>query len=598
MSNLNRQFLFRHCHVGQSKAHVAREVMVRFCPKMKIASYQSNIKSPEFTLDFFNQFDVFIMALDNEEARSYLNKIGMLLDIPIIEAGTTGYKGQGMMFKRNVSRCYDCFPREKSKVYQVCTIRTTPEKPIHCIVWAKFLFELCFGPENKENYLSDLGALISDKSRTPEAICHEIFSNQVRQQRDLEAKFAHLKPVEVEAELKNAENEETSNSKGKGEEENIDEADRANKIKSLSLYVKDFCDSFDTLRKLKGQLGLKYDKDNDLNVKFVTASANLRAHNYGIPMQSEFVVKDQSGNIIPAIASTNSIVAAIQVGEMIKFLLKKHAFLTKNCKFDLLKLKNKEVYVNNTNAKRLNSSNMLKPNPECYSCREDLISFIHYLNPESLFRVAIDCLKPEIQKLQGKPSLNELNFTIMTHEKNILYEEEPMMDEEDEERYVRMAKRTMSNIAKGEKQLRLLVDLGANQFFNSIFILKEDVVTGESKIFQHRQNKEFDEFLRENQSARVEKKKVTSQGSIPPVVENKGRVEMCLESDEEEKVEVIEKKKEGRESMLIEAGDQEGIKSIEEHQRNGGSDQTMQGKKVNGSTNDHGTNQNNLISLD
>jgi hypothetical protein len=34
-----------------------------------------------------------------------------------------------------------------------------PEKPIHCIVWAKLLFEVLFGPENDDNDLKDLAEL-------------------------------------------------------------------------------------------------------------------------------------------------------------------------------------------------------------------------------------------------------------------------------------------------------------------------------------------------------------------------------------------------------------------------------------------------------
>lgn len=50
-----------------------------------------------------------------------------------------------MLLKRGQSRCYDCLAKAEVKTYQVCTIRTLPEKPIHCIIWAKFLFGILFG---------------------------------------------------------------------------------------------------------------------------------------------------------------------------------------------------------------------------------------------------------------------------------------------------------------------------------------------------------------------------------------------------------------------------------------------------------------------
>ena len=48
-------------------------------------------------------------------------------------------------------------------------------------------------------------------------------------------------------------------------------------------------------------------------MQFVTAATNLRAHVFSIPLQSQFEIKSIAGNIIPAIATTNAIVAGLQV---------------------------------------------------------------------------------------------------------------------------------------------------------------------------------------------------------------------------------------------------------------------------------------------
>lgn len=39
LSNLNRQFLFQKQHISKSKAHVARETVLRFNPEAKIESH-------------------------------------------------------------------------------------------------------------------------------------------------------------------------------------------------------------------------------------------------------------------------------------------------------------------------------------------------------------------------------------------------------------------------------------------------------------------------------------------------------------------------------------------------------------------------------
>ena len=47
---------------------------------------------------------------------------------------------------RGKTECFECQPKQAPKTYPVCTIRNTPDKPIHCIVWAKdLLFQRLFG---------------------------------------------------------------------------------------------------------------------------------------------------------------------------------------------------------------------------------------------------------------------------------------------------------------------------------------------------------------------------------------------------------------------------------------------------------------------
>jgi ubiquitin-like 1-activating enzyme E1 B len=46
---------------------------------------------------------------------------------------------------------------------------------------------------------------------------------------------------------------------------------------------------------------------------FVTSCSNIRCHIFGIKQKSRFDTKSMAGNIIPAIASTNAIVAGLIV---------------------------------------------------------------------------------------------------------------------------------------------------------------------------------------------------------------------------------------------------------------------------------------------
>lgn len=54
----------------------------------------------------------------------------------------------------------------------------------------------------------------------------------------------------------------------------------------------------------------------------MTASANIRASSFGIPLHSLFEAKGIAGNIVHAVATTNAIISGLIVIEAIKVLLR------------------------------------------------------------------------------------------------------------------------------------------------------------------------------------------------------------------------------------------------------------------------------------
>lgn len=63
------------------------------------------------------------------------------------------------MHLKGKTECFECQPRPTPKGFPICTIRNTPEKPIHCIVWAKdLLFERLFGAPEETNDLDEVTA--------------------------------------------------------------------------------------------------------------------------------------------------------------------------------------------------------------------------------------------------------------------------------------------------------------------------------------------------------------------------------------------------------------------------------------------------------
>lgn len=113
-----------------------------------------------------------------------------------------------MILRRNITRCYDCYPRAQAKTFQVCTLRTLPEKPIHCLVWGKHLFNLMFGPPSDQNLLSDVLDNLNkeelSKSENPRAdlfdrtnqVFLKVFHHMLQEQKNSNPeKFAYVKTI-------------------------------------------------------------------------------------------------------------------------------------------------------------------------------------------------------------------------------------------------------------------------------------------------------------------------------------------------------------------------------------------------------------------
>ena len=76
-SNLNRQFLFRPKDVGQCKSTTAANAAIAMNPNVNVKAYEDRVGADTettFNDDFFGQLDGVITALDNVEARLYVDQ--------------------------------------------------------------------------------------------------------------------------------------------------------------------------------------------------------------------------------------------------------------------------------------------------------------------------------------------------------------------------------------------------------------------------------------------------------------------------------------------------------------------------------------------
>jgi tRNA A37 threonylcarbamoyladenosine dehydratase len=65
-----------------------------FCPDAEITTLQDNVKDKLFDIAYMKQFDIVLNGLDNVEARRHVNRLCLAAEVPLVESGTTGYKGQ------------------------------------------------------------------------------------------------------------------------------------------------------------------------------------------------------------------------------------------------------------------------------------------------------------------------------------------------------------------------------------------------------------------------------------------------------------------------------------------------------------------------
>jgi len=113
---------------------------------------------------------------------------------------------------------------------------------------------------------------------------------------------------------------------------------------------------------------LIWDKNDDIDLRFVTASANLRAYIFGINLTSKFDVKSMAGNIIPAVATTNAIVAGITVLQARKILATLPRSSTDHTLTSIKQLTNVFISTDRKTGAIIQPIALEEPNPECYQC--------------------------------------------------------------------------------------------------------------------------------------------------------------------------------------------------------------------------------------
>lgn len=270
-SNLNRQFLFRADDVGHMKSDCAAKAVQRMNPDLAghIVTLKERV-SPDtesvFNEEFWRNLDGVTNALDNVEARTYVDRRCIFFQKPLLESGTLGTKGNTQVVLPHITESYSSSQDPPEKEFPMCTIRSFPNRIEHTIAWSKeYMFEKLFvkAPQTVNLYLTQPNFLEStlkqggNQKETLETILNYLTTERPRTFEDCIAWARRLFETEF-----------------------------ANKIQQLLYnFPKDSETSSGTpfwSGPKRAPDALKFDPNNPTHFGFIVAAANLHAFNYDI----------------------------------------------------------------------------------------------------------------------------------------------------------------------------------------------------------------------------------------------------------------------------------------------------------------------------
>mmetsp|Transcript_140086 Transcript_140086/g.349111 ORF Transcript_140086/g.349111 Transcript_140086/m.349111 type:complete len:1038 (+) Transcript_140086:74-3187(+) len=159
-SNLNRQFLFRQSDVGQPKSVTAARAAQAMNGSLKVEAMEVRVgNDTEDTFDdaFWGGLDAVVNALDNIQARLYVDSRCVWFAKPLLESGTLGTKANVQVVLPHLTQSYGDSQDPPEESIPLCTLKHFPHAIEHTIEWSRDFFEQLFveSPREVNSFLAD-----------------------------------------------------------------------------------------------------------------------------------------------------------------------------------------------------------------------------------------------------------------------------------------------------------------------------------------------------------------------------------------------------------------------------------------------------------
>lgn len=167
-SNLSRQLLFRDSDIGKFKSKAAEEAVNRLNPSVRMECHTSKVGDDDnndpgpFDGKFWSKrVDVVLNALDNVDARLFMDGQCVANGKALVDAGTLGSKGNVQVVVPFKSESYGSSSDPPEPAIPVCTLKNFPYAISHTIQWGRDLFDGLFvrRPRQVNQYASVLAQI-------------------------------------------------------------------------------------------------------------------------------------------------------------------------------------------------------------------------------------------------------------------------------------------------------------------------------------------------------------------------------------------------------------------------------------------------------